>query len=114
MDHLRDLPIVLQDFRTQVQSLAAHLEIESIEAEGNMTGEPDVTKIAIAMAIEELSAQYQRVPDHEKAEIEKVIAELEIKHGHHPRVAEIIRRLRERFQTAVNLERRSGSRQVLS
>ena len=46
---------MLQDFRSQVQRLAAHLEIESIEAESNMTGEPDTPKLAIAVALEELA-----------------------------------------------------------
>ena len=54
MDRLRDLPSVLEDFRTKVQRLAAHLEIESIEAEDDMTGEPDMTKMAIAVVLEEL------------------------------------------------------------
>jgi hypothetical protein len=100
MDHLRDLPIVLQDFRTQVQSLAAHLEIESIEAESAMAGQPDVTKMAIAMAVEELSAHYKSLPNNKKAEIEKVIAELESRFGHHPRIAEIIQHLRDECQSA--------------
>jgi hypothetical protein len=82
-----------------VQNLAARLEIEGIEAESDMTGQPDMTKMAIAMAVEELSAHYKSLPENKKAEIEKVIAELEIQHGHHPRIAEIIRHLREECQT---------------
>jgi len=101
MDRLRDLPSVLEDFRTKVQRLAAHLEIESIEAENDMTGEPDMTKVTIAVVLDELAAQYKLLPDHKKAEIEKVIADLEIQHVHHPRAAEIIRRLREKCQDAL-------------
>lgn len=98
MDHSRDLAIVLQDFRTQVQSLAAHLEIDSIEAESDMAGQPDVTKMAIAMLVEELSAHYKSLSENKKAEIERVIADLEIQFGHHLPIAEIIRHLREECQ----------------
>jgi len=114
MDSLRDLPSVLEDFRTKVQRLAAHLEIESIEAENDMTGEPDMTKMAIAVVLEELAAQYQLLPDHKKAEIEKLIADLEIQHGHHPRAAEIIRRLREKCQDALRSGKTLGPEAVSS